>query len=280
MLSILNKYVFSGCSVELKSEEPLFFEKTFSLFKSDFENADYYINIKRVTALPEKTGECIALSERRKIYVDGEKRVYTAYYDVHKRDYVDYACCVNNGTLYISYPGELRELMVFDGLDLPSLLLCKNIGIMHCSFIDYNGEAILFAGNKQVGKSTQATLWEKYSGAEVINGDRAALTIENGRIYACGIPFCGTSKICKNKKLPLRTIVFPDKNSENIIRRFSFTEAFARVLGTFTYNQHDKNSVENIMTLTTRIIERIPIYEFQCLKDKSCVDYLKSAIDE
>ncbi len=274
-----NKYIFCGCAVELKSDEQIMTESTFSLFKSDFEKADYSLTIKKVDKLPEKTGEPVFISNRREVYFDGKKKIYTAYYDVYENCYVDYACNDNNETLYISYSDNLREVTVFDALDLPSMLLDKGIGIMHCSFIEYNGVAILFAGNKQVGKSTQAGLWEKYAGAEVINGDRAALTVENGKIYACGIPFCGTSQICKNEKYPLKAIVLPSKDTENSISKKAPVEAFTELLGKFTYNQYDKNAVENITSLTMRIAENIPVYEFRCLKDKTAVDFLKDRVD-
>ncbi len=280
MLTILNKYLFCGCAVELKCEETVIPESTFSIFKSDFEKADYSLCVKRAKNLPPKTGESIFTSPRRNIYEDQTRKVYTAYYDVHTKSYIDYACKVNNDTLYISYPENLREVTIFDSLDLPTMLLDKHIGIMHCSFVEYNGAAILFAGHKQVGKSTQAALWEKYAGARVINGDCAALKNENGKIYAYGIPFCGTSQICKNEKYPLKAIICPVKGIENSVKRLSPVEIFAELLGKFTYNEYDKASVENITSLTTEISENIPVYEFRCVKDKSAVDFLKSVIEE
>ncbi len=276
-MTIRNKYLFCGCAVELISDEKLISESTFSAFKADFEKADYSLSIKKVENLPPKNGTPSFTSDRRE-YFDDNKTVYTYYYNVYQKAYTDFACKVNDETLYISYPGELREVTVFDGLDLPSMLLYKCIGILHCSFIEHNGNAILFAGDKQVGKSTQAALWNEYENAEIINGDRAAIVSENGRIYACGIPFCGTSGICKNKKYPLKAIICPSKDISNSVRKLTPIEAFTRLLSKFTYETGDEKSVEIITSLTMEIAENIPVYDFRCLKDKSAVDFLKSKI--
>ncbi len=279
-MTIRNKYEFCGCKIELESDEPILKESTFSLFKSDFEKADYFLSIKKVHSLPPKSGVCISYASRREIYLNNGKYSYTAYYSVPQSGYVDFACKVNEDTLYISYPDNLREVTVFDALDLPSMLLQKGTGIMHCSFIEYEGQAILFAGNKQVGKSTQAALWEEYMNAEIINGDRAGLFVENDKIYACGVPFCGTSGICKNNKYPLKAIVCPSKSNVNAINKMSPIEAFAGLLGKFTYDCSDKDSVEAVTALAMRIAESIPVYDFKCLKDETAVSFLKSNILE
>jgi hypothetical protein len=153
---------------------------------------------------------------------------------------------VNNTELYINYPGELREVTVFEGIDLPSMLLEKGIGILHCSFIEYEGNAILFVGDKQVGKSTQAALWENFRNADVINGDRAGIYYENGKFYAEGIPFCGTSKICKNKKLPLKALVCLSKGLRNEIKRLNAVEGVMKIIGKFTYT-NTKEYIEKIV---------------------------------
>ncbi len=274
----VNKYCFCGCKLEIISDESIIPEGTFSLFKSDFSSADYSVKIIKTNILPSKTGTPLFISDRQKIYFDKKKQTFTAYYDTHNSRYTDFACKSGDDTLYINYPDELRETTVFDGLNLPSILIQKGIGIMHCSFIEYDNSAILFAGNKQVGKSTQASLWKTYADAETINGDRAALIIENGKVYACGIPFCGTSKICKNKKLPVKAIICLSKGDENSIEKLSPIKAFTSLLGKFTYNHSDTKESEIISGLTAEIAEMLPVYAYSCLKEQSSVYFLKDLI--
>ena len=268
-----NKYLFCGCSVEIKSDEKILPEAEFSSFLSTYPSADYSIRIIRTDSLPEKSGKEIFVSDRRKICYDGNMKTYSSYYNVPLCRYVDFACKINNTELYINYPGELREVTVFEGIDLPSMLLEKGIGILHCSFIEYEGSAILFVGDKQVGKSTQAALWEKHRNAEIINGDRAGIRFENGRFYAEGIPFCGTSKICKNKKLPVKAFVCLSKGPVNELRRLSIMEGVMRIIGKFTYT-NTREYVEKIAAIAEKIAQQLPIYGYSCLKDESAVDVL------
>ena len=268
-----NKYLFCGCSVEIKCDEKIIPEAEFSSFLSTYSSADYSIKIIRTDSLPPKSGKEIFVSDRRKIYYDGNFKTYSSYYNVPLCRYEDFACKINNTELYINYPGELREVTVFEGLDLPSMLLEKGIGILHCSFIEYEGSAILFVGDKQVGKSTQAALWEKHRNADIINGDRAGLRYENGIFWAEGIPFCGTSKICKNKKLPIKALVCLSKGSCNKLRKLNVIEGVMRIIGKFTYTNTEEY-VERVADIAEKIAQQLPIYDYSCMKDESAVDFL------
>lgn len=62
-----------------------------------------------------------------------------------------------------------------------------------------------------MGKSTQADLWNKYEGCEIINGDRSAITKKDGVWNAYGLPFAGSSRIYKNVKNPIRCVVVLNK---------------------------------------------------------------------
>ena len=272
-----SKYIFCGYSVELQCEEYIHPEAEFSKFMSDFSNADYKIRVIRADSLPPKDGELIFSSDRRKIYSGDKTKAYTTYFDVKLHQYVDYACKVDNSELYISYPDEMREVTIFESIDLPSMLLEKGVGIIHCSFIEYNGKAILFVGDKQVGKSTQASLWNEFADAEIINGDRAAVYFEDGVLYADGIPFCGTSKICKNKKLPVKALVCLSKGPENKIKKLSAIESFMRIIGKFTYNK-TKEYTDLVSQIVGQIVENTPVYDYSCLKDKSAVTFLKDEL--
>ena len=57
-----------------------------------------------------------------------------------------------------------------------------------------------------MGKSTQADLWNKYEGCEIINGDRSAITKKDGVWNAYGLPFAGSSRIYKNVKNPIKCV--------------------------------------------------------------------------
>lgn len=75
---------------------------------------------------------------------------------------------------------DCRGCLVFDPVfaslfALERRMLQKDSFILHSAYIRHRGRAILFSAPSGTGKSTQASLWAQYAGAEIINGDRALL---------------------------------------------------------------------------------------------------------
>ncbi len=273
------KYSFCNCNIEIKYNISITEKFDYSLFLQDFDRPDYSFEINTVASLPQKDGICLFNHELNSVYLDGDVvRNYTAFWDNKEQCAKDYTCKINNEALYVSCPVEINEFHIFEGLRLPELLLTKGIGILHCSFIEVDGQAILFAGDKQVGKSTQAALWEKYGSATPINGDRAGLFIKDGIVYAGGVPYCGTSGICVNKQMPVKAIICPSKGNENALEKISPMAGFMFLLGKFAYRTWDSASVNSISDLLTAIVEAVPIYNYSCVKDESAVNYLAERI--
>ena len=42
----------------------------------------------------------------------------------------------------------------------------------------------------------------------------------------------------------------------------------------------DKEFQENIVNMITDLVQKIPVYQYECLPDKIAVDYLKKKIEE
>ena len=99
------------------------------------------------------------------------------------------------------------DRLVLTAMELEHSLAESKSFILHSSFIAVNGKAILFTAPSGTGKSTQAALWVKHKGAELINGDRCAVAVTDEGVFACGVPFCGSSGVSKNRIYPLAAIV-------------------------------------------------------------------------
>lgn len=278
-MMLISKYRFCNCCIELKTEKPLAEELYFSRFRVDSdEESTLSFNIIKTDALPPKSGKEIHSNSRRSVYTDGKTtQYYTAYFDTKLMQYADYACRTDD-KLYIAEKHGDGEMAVFDALDIPSILLENGAGILHCSYVDTENGAVLFTGVKQVGKSTQAALWEKYRGTDTVNGDRAGITIEDGKIFANGVPFCGTSDICKNKKVPVKAIVCLSKSTENKIEKLSPLNAFMALINNFSYNLWDSESVDAITAIVKGIVESAPVYSYSCCKDETAVDFLEKEL--
>lgn len=131
--------------------------------------------------------------------------------------------------LSTGFPGNIGIKPVLNALEAEHLVTEQNGCIFHCSFIRWNGKAVLFTAPSQTGKSTQAELWHLHRDARIINGDRAAVGLVNGVPMAQAIPFAGSSQYCVNRSVPLKAIVCLGQAKENRIMPLTGASAFRRV---------------------------------------------------
>lgn len=270
-------YSFANCRMTVQSEKVIEDSGMYREFVGIDNNEKIKINVKIVESdLPPKSGKMIYSDRTHTQY----EHLYTAY-PVKKDEYTEYACRVVNGneiTLYINNCDTLWDSMIIEALYVPELLLKRGIATMHCSYINVNGEAILFAADKQMGKSTQAALWEKYRNAEIINGDRASVETADGKVWAYGIPFCGSSKIAKNRKLPVKAIVLLEKAPSDSICRLQTLNAFFEVLGKLTYENKDVEQAEIAIDTAKYLSENVPVFKLSCLPAESAVETLEEVL--
>lgn len=158
-------------------------------------------------------------------------------------------------------------------------LIARNHGfIFHCSYIDHGGKAILFTAPSETGKSTQAELWRNLRGAEIINGDRAAVRLVDGTLMAEGIPFAGSSQYCLNRSLPIEAIVYLGQAPETTIRKMRGYEAFSKIWEGVSVNTWDKEDMERVSHVVQLAAERIPMLHLPCRPDESAVIALEQAL--
>lgn len=176
-----------------------------------------------------------------------------------------------------SFPIMMDSRYMWSSVSLPQLLLPHNAFFIHSSFISINGKAVLFSAPCGVGKSTQAALWEKHRNAEVINGDKAGVLVENG-VYACGVPFCGTSGICKNRTFPLGAIVLLSQSPENNIKRLAGIEAMRAVMQNIYLDLIAPNEQKTVIDLLIELLKTVPVYSLGCTADENAVITLENEL--
>ena len=170
------------------------------------------------------------------------------------------------------------ETLAIKIMNLPRTVIPFGGIFLHASFIDRNGEAILFTAPKQTGKSTQARLWETYRGTTTVNGDRALLRKRDGVWYAHGSPYCGTSGICENRSLPLRAVVLLSQGKNNTAARAPVSRAFSALLDGCTYDTWDKAQVARVTSLCGDLIPAVPFYTLSCRPDVGAVEALEAML--
>ena len=172
----------------------------------------------------------------------------------------------------------LTSFVVSEIIDLPRLLLQKGSLLLHASYIVTEGQAILFTAKKKTGKSTQAALWQRYAGAEIVNGDRAMIERRDDTYYACATPYAGTSKICRTTDAPLRAVVILSQGDRNEARPAVPGEAFRALLSGCTVDRADEAQIELFLSAAEEIASSVSFYSLRCLPEESAVIALQNVL--
>lgn len=167
---------------------------------------------------------------------------------------------------------------IFNRIGFENLLLQHKGLLLHASLIEYAHQGIAFTGPSGVGKSTQADLWQRCYGAEVLNGDRAALRKTDAGWFAYGSPHAGTSGIYRNEKAPLCAIVILRQADENRLRRVSTVEAMGYIWPEISARRWDRDFVADATSLCISLLEEVPVYLLECLPEESAAGLLKKGL--
>ena len=195
--------------------------------------------------------------------------------DIESKDRVP---CYLNPKMRELHP--LHELKLFAAAGMHRKLLQEDGVVFHAAYVEWKGNAILFAGISGTGKSTQAELWETYTEARIINGDRALLKKKEGIWYAYGYPICGSSDISKNETYPIRAIVLIEQDKENEVHSVTAGEGIRALLTgceVHVWNQHEISKVADI---AEKVQKEVPIIRLKCRKDEQAVTVLKKYLED
>lgn len=254
----------------------------FMLFACDGGEAAYTYEIELADEFPQPQGAPAACHPDLMVYAkdDLETRYigikgvpgYYAYYEetgeAHAR--VLLAKAAVNMTevdpVWLSLLALERRMIACDAM------------VLHCAYMRYKDEAILFSAPSGTGKTTQATLWEKHRGSRVINGDKALLQEMDGRWTARGWPVCGSSGVCHNEDTPIRAIVMLSQGKTDTIRRLSPFQAFTQIYSQITINSWNRDAQQKAMDMIERLAAQVPVYHLNCTISEDAVRCLEGAL--
>lgn len=147
--------------------------------------------------------------------------------------------------------------------------------LLHASWIQYRGKAILFTGPSGIGKSTQAALWCQLRGAELINGDRAAIFPTPDGAEVRGIPYCGSSGVNQNRTMPLAAVVCLTQAPENSITRLTGSRAFRKLWEGCSINLWNQEDIANGTQAVIDTVSVVPVFHLACTPDEQAVQTLE-----
>ena len=277
-------FEFAGIHLKFCSEQSEFFSDpgVLSPFCSEEPFCDgYQIHIELLDVLTPPAGRCI--------YQDGSKSIYQ-----HEGGIVRYAGNENRLHMRIQrqgnsshvqclrseYPAGITPKTLLNAMEAEHLIVSHDGFILHASFVRVGGKAVLFTAPSGSGKSTQANLWCQYLQAELINGDRAAVMVEKDGVFACGIPFSGSSGVAKNARLPLSAIVYLSKSDDNHLQELKGIQAFRKLWEGLSVNVWDREDMDRASARVLDVVSQTPILHLSCRADEDAVLLLDRYLTE
>ncbi len=142
--------------------------------------------------------------------------------------------------------------------------------MLHASCVVVDGKAYLFSAPSGTGKSTHVQLWLKLFGdrAFILNDDKPALRVVDGRIYAYGTPWSGKYDCSVNTRAELGGVAFLKRAQENSIRVMQPAEAMFALMDQ-TLRKYAPRAQLTFMDTIEKIASSGRIFELCCNMDPS-----------
>ena len=276
------QFRFCGAEYRVLSETPLELRGDLELFRSR-GGADVVLTCRRVEQV-EPAGKLLGVSGEKSAWRDGEIIQRCTMSDAGRKPYAMLRYR-EDGTERAELLARRQEWSWLGGLQFwiaaqfPQLLLHRGAVMFHASYIAYEGQGIIFTAPSQTGKSTQAELWRKHRGAEILNGDKAGVTPGPAGAMVHSLPFSGTSGICKNRSLPLRAIVVLSQAPVNAVRRMGPSEAVTALCGNIFADKLVPEEWTMALNLLLDLLVTVPVYHLACTPDVRAVEALEAAFE-
>lgn len=244
---------------------------------------DHSVQIACVDALPGPEGEEIFADGSRRVFCHGGQTIhYSGPLEQGLRGAVMRICREDENS-QVQFLGHFPEGKVTNSLLLQAMEVTHRVTaaggfLLHGAQVSHGGRAIVFTAPSGVGKSTQADLWVKHRGAEIINGDRSVIRPEEKGVVALGIPYGGSSGIAKKSRLQLSAIVYVQQAACSRVRRLSGLEAFKRIWEGCSLDTWCASDVEACTDAVLRVMETVPVYLLECTPDESAVAALEGVL--
>lgn len=277
---------FSLCGLKIRamSREPLTFDNSMAPFLWDGKGEpDVVYTLEYYQEPPQPMGQQVFTQIGYYIERDGETFRYGFNVGAQLNDHRIFLEMNPHQTCYRLLLPERHRSLLSSGFRMEDLLgqellfLRSNRLLMHASFISYRGMGISFTGPSGMGKSTQASLWEKHFDAKILNGDKSVFHLGQ-EIRTWGSPYAGTSGIYRNESAPTRAIVSLRQGPENTIRRLYGREALSELMPRMATVPWGGEWHVRGMDMAIELVNRVPVYLLSCRPDREAAELTRQTI--
>lgn len=183
------------------------------------------------------------------------------------------------------------KLNLFDGIRGETLAIYKVLNTLlfthlstrqaiqiHASLVQIKNTGLMFLGPSGIGKTTQAELWMKYRGAEIINGDMVFVKQGSDHFLGCGSPWHGSSPYCLNRQVPLSALIVLKQSQQNSIRRLTGFEMVSTVLNSVFLPSWYLEGYKAACDTVDVLLRTVPVYELSCRPDEDAVHLTEETV--
>ena len=159
-------------------------------------------------------------------------------------------------------------------IPLLRLLLQSGVLFFHASQVALDDIGILFSAPSGTGKTTQAKLWSRYRGAQILCNDRTLTDLR----HTYGYPVDGSEPISSNQIRDLGAIVLLEQAPVNTVVRLSPRRALTMLMPQLVLDAWDPGARSAAAELLLELIARTPVYLLKCTPDEQAVQCLSQQL--
>lgn len=267
----------AGLYINIESADEAFFSKRFKAYEAaPTDTPDMVMTTRVVNEIPLPQGEiCYEKNNSYVLKTDdgrffkyslGPKSGKVVLGIDYSADYSSVNISLIKGIRYEQLAETEYEYM-YTGFMFANRLSMLNGTVLHGSSFAFEGESIVFSANSGTGKSTHVGLWQKRFGekVEIINDDKPAIRIENGKAFIYGTPWSGKTDLNQNVKYPLKAVVFLSRGEENTIKKMDVINAVLNFSNQLPRTSSDRDVCLKSIDFIKQLYKiNIPVYDFKC----------------
>lgn len=134
--------------------------------------------------------------------------------------------------------------------------------LLHGAAIAVHDSVYIFSAKSGTGKTTHIRHWlDRIDNVLVVNGDKPYILVNENGAFACGTPWCGKEDMGTNTILPLRSIVFMERSTENRMEKVSFKTILPKLLEQ-TYHPSGAAQMRKTLKLLLKLQDFVTFYIF------------------
>lgn len=156
----------------------------------------------------------------------------------------------------------------------------KGTVLFHAAVVSYEGKGYMFLGPSGTGKSTHASLWQRYiAGTALVNDDNPIVRIDGeGSATVYGSPWSGKTACYRNVSYPLGGIVVLSQAPYNKIERLSGIYAYAALVESISGKRWDERIANGLHHTENALASSIPVWHLECLPDEEAAKLCNETI--